>query len=281
MAYPPVILFFTVPLTIPEVTLFYHEPLRTETFKTASLVWIIGMDVPAVFTVLRIFAVHRVIGKYAGCTAGHILAVYDECIRQVKLKHTPPLLFGEIKDPACVITTWRSYIVLQERTIRELTDDELKTVLIHELLHIKRKHTVLERVFYFVCCAHWFNPFIWIGLRDFSTACEIDCDGSVLKVFDGELKAVAYAKTMVRLMELAAAKNKSLRGTLGALDFWVAKHRIYNLLNKPSKLQKMLAAFACAAVICGTVWMSIGLSRSYFYPYSGISNGTEWSVANE
>ena len=79
MAYPPVILFFTVPLTIPEVTLFYHEPLRTETFKTASLVWIIGMDVPAVFTVLRIFAVHRVIGKYAGCTAGHILAVYDEC----------------------------------------------------------------------------------------------------------------------------------------------------------------------------------------------------------
>jgi beta-lactamase regulating signal transducer with metallopeptidase domain len=217
------------------------------------------------------------ISKYAGCTAERVLEVYDECLRKVKFRHTPPLLFGKIKEPACVIATWRSYVVLQEEIIRDLTDDELKTVLIHELLHIKRKHTVLQRIFDLVCCVHWFNPFIWIGRREFSSACEIDCDRSVLKAFDGELQAIAYAKVMVRLMELAAAKKKPLHGTLGALDFWVAKHRISNLLNKPSKLQKTFVVFACAAIICGTVWLSIDFSRSHFYPYSGISNGTEWS----
>ncbi len=277
MVYPSIMFFYAVPLTIPDAILFYHEPMRMETFKIAALVWIIGFGVLAVFMLLRVLVVHRMISKYAGCTAGHVLAIYDECLRKVKLRHTPPLLFGKIKEPACVITTWRSYVVLQEEIVRDLADDELKTVLVHELLHIKRKHTILQRVFDFVCCVHWFNPFIWIGRRDFSSACEIDCDGSVLKVFDGELQAVAYAKVMVRLIELTVAKKKLLHGTLGALDFWVAKHRISNLLNKPSKLRKAFAVFACLAIICGTVWLSIDISRSYFYPYSGMGNSMEWS----
>jgi len=180
------------------------------------------------------------ISQYSACTAEQVLAVYDECIRKVKLRYTPPLLLVKIKEPACVITTWSSYVVLQEDIIRELSDAELRIVLVHELLHIKRKHTILQRVFDLVCCIHWFNPFTWIGHRDLSLACEIDCDSFALKVFDGELQAAAYAKVMIRLMELTVAKKKSLQGTLGALDLWIAKQRISNLLNKPSKLKKLL-----------------------------------------
>ena len=187
--YMSIIFFYVFPVTIPDAALFYHEPMRMETFKTAALVWIIGLCVLAVFMILRIFFVHRMINKFTACTAENVLVAYDECLRKLNLRRAPPLMFGMLKEPACVITTWRSYVVLQEKIIKDLTDDELKAVLVHELLHIKRKHGVLQRVFDLVCCVHWFNPLIWVGRRGFSSACEIDCDRSVLKVFDGNLQA--------------------------------------------------------------------------------------------
>ena len=277
LLYLSIVFFFSVPLAMPDATLFYHDPTRIEAFKTAAIVWIIGLGISVSFILVRVFAAHMAIKKYAGCTTERVRAVYDECLGKIKLRHTPTILYGKIKEPACVITTWRSYVVLREEIIKDLTDDELKTVLTHELLHIKRKHTVLQKVFDFICSIHWFNPIVWIGRHEFSSACEIDCDRSVLRVFGEEIQAIAYAKVMVKLMELAAVRRKSLRGTLGALDFWAAKHRISNLLNKPSKLRKAFSVFACAVIICGTAWLSADFSRSYFYPYNGTNNGTEWS----
>lgn len=269
--------FYALPLTIPEAALLYHEPMRLETFKKAALVWMIGLGISAAFMIARVFAAQKQISKYADCTIERILAVYDECLQKVNLRHTPPLRLGKTEEPAYVISSWQSYVVLQEEIIRDLNDEELKTVLTHELLHIKRKHILLQWIFDFVCCIHWFNPIVWIGRHEFSLACEIDCDRSVLKLFDGELQAIAYAKVMVRLMEYATDKRKSLRGTLGVLDFLAAKQRILNLTNQPSKLQKAIAILACVILICSTIWLSIDFSRSHFHPYYGLRSGIEWS----
>lgn len=271
------VFFYAIPLIVPDAALFYHEPAWIEVFKIAVLVWIIGFGAAVLFMLTRVFVAYGMIRKYADCTVEHVRAVYDDCLRKVNIRRTPPLLFGTIKEPACVITTWYSYVVLRGEIIENLTDDELRTVLTHELLHIKRKHTILQKVFDLVCCVHWFNPIVWISRHEFSSACEIDCDRSVLKVFDGELQAIDYAKVMLRLMELAAIKRKSMHGTLGALDFWVAKYRISNLLNKPSKLHRIFAVFACAVIVCCTVWVSVDFSRSYFYPFNGTKSNIEWS----
>ena len=280
-SYFSIAFFLAVPLVIPDAAIFYHEPIRAGFFNTAALVWIIGFGVFAVLVLVRTLAAHGMIKKYADCTTERVVAVYGECLENVKLKRPPPLLYGKMKEPACVITAWRSYVVLQEEITEKLTDNELRTVLTHELLHIKRTHTVLQGIFDIICCVHWFNPMVWIGRHEFSSACEVDCDRSVLKVFGAQLQAIEYAKIMMRLMELAVVKKKSLRGNLGALDFWVAKHRITNLVNAPSKLKKIIAVFACAVIVCGMIWLSVEHSRSYFYPFSGRINGIEWSESNE
>jgi beta-lactamase regulating signal transducer with metallopeptidase domain len=275
--YATIAVFYVVPLVMPITRLSVYDPMRIEAFDTAALVWIIGFGTAVLVKFVRILAASRTIKKYADCKDERILTLYGECVGKVKLIHSPPLLFGAIKEPACVITILRSYVILHGEIIKELTDDELRAVLIHELLHIKRKHTIMQMIFDLICCVHWFNPIIWIGRYEFLSACEIDCDRSVLKLFDGEMQAVSYAKVMVRLMELTAAKKKSTRGT-GVLDFWVAKHRITNLLNTPSKLRKTLAVLACALIICGTIWMSAEVSRSYFYPYNSAITDIEWSA---
>jgi len=41
--YMSIIFFYAFPVTIPDVALFYHEPMRMETFKIAALVWVIGL----------------------------------------------------------------------------------------------------------------------------------------------------------------------------------------------------------------------------------------------
>jgi bla regulator protein BlaR1 len=276
-AYISVAFFLCVPLVIPDATLLYHEPMRAEVFKAAALIWIVGFVVSVSLMLARVAIAYGMIRKYAVCRTERVISVYGECLGMVKVRHSPPLLYGTIKEPACVISTWRPYVILREEIIRELTDEELRTVLTHELLHVKRKHTLLQRAFDIICCVHWFNPIVWIDRHEFSSACEIDCDRSVLKVFGGRLQAIGYAKIMLKLMELSVAKRKSPHGALGALDYWVAKHRITNLVNAPSKLKKVIAALACVVIVGGMVWFSVTLSRSYFYPFGGSDIATEWS----
>jgi len=277
-AYLSGILFLSFPIVIHDAALFYHEPMRAETFTVAARIWIIGFGVSVLFMFMRTIMAHRIVSGYSHCATKRVLSAYGDCIGKVKFKQRAPLLlYGTIKEPACVITTWRSFIVLDEEIIGELSDDDLRAVLTHELLHIKRKHALLQRVFDIVCCVHWFNPIVWISRHGFLSACETDCDRAVLSVFGGRLQAVDYAKTMVRLMELASIRRKRLHGALGALGYRAAKHRITNLIHAPSKLKKIVAAFACVAVICGMVYMSTNWSRSYFYPFSGSNSNTEWS----
>lgn len=83
----------------------------------------------------------------------------------------------------------------------ELTSStELKYVLTHEFIHIKRADNLRKIIMLIVIGIHWFNPLVWIMYYFFNRDIELSCDEKVINVLGQECKK-EYAMTLVNLTE--------------------------------------------------------------------------------
>lgn len=71
-------------------------------------------------------------------------------------------------------------IVLPERLFRSLLPAELRLVLLHELIHIRRRDVLLDHVVTFVTIVHWFHPVAWIARYFLRHQRELACDAVLL-----------------------------------------------------------------------------------------------------
>lgn len=63
---------------------------------------------------------------------------------------------------------------------RGLSDDELRCILAHESLHVSRYHTADIICARLLCCGAWFNPFVWLMLRELRAVQEFQADAAAI-----------------------------------------------------------------------------------------------------
>ncbi len=75
----------------------------------------------------------------------------------------------------------------------------LRSVLIHELAHIRRKDILTRVAAQMSCCLHWINPLAWYGFGRILVEQEIACDNIVLGT---GTKASEYARNLLAFSEM-------------------------------------------------------------------------------
>lgn len=108
----------------------------------------------------------------------------------------------------------------------ELAGDEpeLKYVLLHERVHIKRYDNLKRTAAIFTACIHWFNPFAWLYLRFFLNDMELACDERAVKpLSDHERKKYARA-----LVSFSAAQGVFMTTAFGNSGI---KARVLNVIS--------------------------------------------------
>ena len=65
---------------------------------------------------------------------------------------------------------------------RDLGEGELRCILAHEALHVRRCHSVDVVVVRLLCCLAWFNPFAWLLGRELLNVHEYQADAAALGV---------------------------------------------------------------------------------------------------
>ena len=83
---------------------------------------------------------------------------------------------------------------------REISDANMRMVLLHELTHYKRKDLLIKWLSLFVNAVHWFNPLAYLLCASVSEACEVSCDMEVTKNMS-EKEQKQYMKTILDLVE--------------------------------------------------------------------------------
>lgn len=100
-----------------------------------------------------------------------------------------PLTFG-IVSPKIVFP----------KILKPSDNEEIKYVLTHEMIHIKRFDNLWKIVMLAVVSIHWFNPLVWIMYLLFNRDIELSCDEKVIALL-GETTKKEYAMALINLAE--------------------------------------------------------------------------------
>ncbi len=127
----------------------------------------------------------------------------------------------------------------------DLSDQkQLKYVLMHEYIHIRKLDNLLKGVSSVAVCIHWFNPLVWVMNRFLSRDIELRCDETLLKHCEGDCRA-EYALTLI---DLEDKRRRSLAvGTAFAKE--PAEERITAIM----KYRRATPLSAIAMVLCITM----------------------------
>ena len=77
---------------------------------------------------------------------------------------------------------------------RLLNRQELDAVLLHEMIHARRRDNLIRLLYEVSLCALWFHPLIWLAGRQMALYRELSCDESVIQHAHGQALVRALAK---------------------------------------------------------------------------------------
>ena len=185
---------------IEETPIEYREVNITPNYRIKLLdllayVWLVGMCFYLIVVIgsyiLYLIRKHK---KAIRITENVVL---NEVKKELKIKrHIKIRMSPDIQSPMLVGVLFPVIYI----PCREIPDENMRMVFLHELTHYKRKDLLIKWLSLFVNAVHWFNPLAYLLCANVSEACEVSCDMAVTKnMSDTEQKI--YMKTILDLVE--------------------------------------------------------------------------------
>lgn len=127
--------------------------------------------------------------------------IIETCRKQLKMKNNKfNSLIIKGGHGAFVVGSVKPYMIISQDICNEFNDEEIKYVLLHEIVHLKRKDIMLKFIMIIFCCIYWFNPFIWIARAIMMNDMELSCDEKVLSSLNKK-EIQGYGKTIIKVLE--------------------------------------------------------------------------------
>ena len=154
-----------------------------------------------------------------------IVMAMETICSQLGIGHPVNLLIHPDKTIPVVWGIVRCRLMLPAAA-RLWSDEQLQSVLLHELAHIKRRDTLVQLLTQIACALHWFNPLVWFAAWRLDVERERSCDDLVLA---SGVRPSAYAAHLLDVVTglaparwtkacgLAMARKSSLEGRLTAV----------------------------------------------------------------
>lgn len=163
---------------------------------------LIGFILIFTYLGIKIYKFHKVM---KGSTLTHN-TLCKEKISEFGLKRKVEIYINNNFKTPLTFGILRPRIILQDHI---LADEELLDhVLIHELMHIKKFHILLNHLVNIVACLYWYNPLLWLSLKYIDQDIEINCDKLVVQQLGDTIKnRKEYCISMLKLVERGIYEN--------------------------------------------------------------------------
>ena len=218
----------------------------------AFFVWAFGALLFFVINLCRyaLFVVQN--SKTTMPETGTALAVYKELCLGMRIKRAPALYKSIGAGSPYCIGYLKRRIILPDI---ELSEDQLRYVLSHELYHHKRLDLWAKLLALFANAVHWFNPFVYIAVERFDREMEQSCDEAVLRGLTEE-EQLSYGKAMLDIAKecstacaLTTGFNPKKKAVGECID---------NILDTGKKKRRGIIIICAVAVLCIVSGLIIG-----------------------
>ena len=193
----------------------------------------------------------RTVRRWSGSvTRGDYRALLDETARFLSVT-APKMLICEAVTTPAVTGLFRPTLLLPHERYEP---SELRCILRHELCHLKRHDMLLKLVLLAANAMHWFNPVVYLMLRQADEDIELACDSAATAGLDRAERA-AYSRTLL------AAVQSNVRALPATTCFGSTverlKRRITNVLGAQKKRGLGVVALVLALTLtagCAVSW---------------------------
>jgi hypothetical protein len=207
------------------------------------LVWVIGFSV----LIVRLMAARMLLWRYEWCgtilsssresptrpargqptKAGHdpLVTALDDACRRLGIRRPVTLSIHPDRTIPVVWGIFRCHLLLPAAA-RQWSSEQLRSVLLHELAHVRRCDMLTQLLTQLAGALHWFNPLVWFAAWRLGVERERACDDLVLasgvrpSAYAGHLLDVVTGLAPARWTQtcgLAMARRSSLEGRLVAV----------------------------------------------------------------
>jgi len=182
--------------------------------------------------VLRRLRFVKALRARATAAEGPPLELLDQCRRRLGVRRQVEMrVVPHLCSPA-VCGLWRPTILMPAALLAELPPEKLRTVLIHELVHVRRADLWLSCLQTGLQIAYFYNPLVWLANANVRRVREQAVDEMVLVALGAE--AGSYSGTLIDIAEMAFLRASSALGLVGVAESKKSlEGRIRHRLNRP------------------------------------------------
>jgi beta-lactamase regulating signal transducer with metallopeptidase domain len=158
--------------------------LGWDALSLAPRLWLLG----AVIFLAAVFAKHRKLSAFLAQQKPIAHEKLQDCIaegtRLFHLKqHIRAFEMRNEQAPA-IFGFFRPRLLISKSVLDQLSVGELRLLVLHELAHVARRDVFLNWLTIFLQALHWFNPAVWLAIRQWRAAREGVCDARILSLLN-------------------------------------------------------------------------------------------------
>jgi beta-lactamase regulating signal transducer with metallopeptidase domain len=163
-------------------------------------------------------------------------------------RRTPQIRLVPAPISPAVCGLFRPVILLPQSLAEKLSPAQLRAVLLHELIHLRRRDVWMNCFQTFLQIAYWWHPLLWLANARIRRLREESVDDAVMLALNENSEV--YAPTLLEVAKLAFNRPLASLGLVGILESTNAlRQRIERLLNftTPRKAGLSVMSVVCIA----------------------------------
>ena len=243
---------------------------RTETISILSVIWLAGLLLCFGFFAVSYIKCYREF-RFSLPVENDILEAWKEkhpLKRSLSIRQTEtiaaPLSYGVIRP-----------VILMPKNTEWKNIYQLRYVLEHEYVHIRRLDMLTKLIMIAAVCIHWFNPLVWVMYILFNRDLELSCDETVVRRFGMDINSV-YATALISMEE----KKSGLTPLCNSFSKNAIEERIRAIM-KIKKTSKFAVIISAVLVICVTGGFATSASSLEKKTETAQENGETTVALNE
>lgn len=225
----------TLPVGLPTTGDAIIQGQTAASISPYAIIWGIGMIVCVLFFAVSYFKWRKEFQESLPVKNDFLIkwSAENRLTRRIEIRQSSrisaPLTYGIFKP-----------IILMPNNTKWEDTRQIKYILAHEFVHVRRFDAATKLLLTTALCVHWFNPLVWVMYVLSNRDIELSCDEAVVRSFGDSTKS-AYALTLISMEE----KKSTLTPLCNSFSKNAIEERITAIMKiKKTSVVATLVAFS-------------------------------------
>lgn len=227
--------------------------------KIIPYLWFFGAAILLIWLFYAHYSLARRLKTKENPVPEEVFRILEGCQKTTGVKRKIGIVIQDIVPAPSIIGILRPKILLTPDILNS-NRRELNYILLHELVHYRRKDLAANYLLLFLQVIHWFNPVVWVCFRRIRQDMEAAADERVLRLLDPS-EHKDYGRALLKVLETYSLKIGLAPRLVGMVDDRKNMERRIRMIKMADFFQSrrrrvIFTGILCLVVLGSVLWTS-------------------------